>query len=66
MNNIQRFHRDVFNELVCEKNISGTFGDYDYGSDRSRTPEMGIGRTSGKVIDQGHGQALVWSYKQCY
>ena len=45
----------MFNELVCEKNIGGTFGDYDYGSDCSRTPEMGIGRTSGKVIDQGHG-----------
>ena len=44
----------MFNEPVREKNIGGTFGDYDYGSNLSQTLEMGIGRTSGKVTDQRH------------
>ncbi|XWS59538.1 hypothetical protein CRYUN_Cryun08bG0130700 [Craigia yunnanensis] len=54
MNNIQRSHRDLFNEPVGEKNCGGTFGDYDYGSALSQTPGMVVGRTSGKVTDQGH------------
>ncbi|XVE61539.1 hypothetical protein DITRI_Ditri06bG0048800 [Diplodiscus trichospermus] len=51
---MNRSPRDVFNEPVREKNIRGTFGDYDYGSDLSQTPGMGVGRASGKVTDQGH------------
>ena len=51
--NIQRSHRDVFNEPVLE-NIGDTFRDYDYGSDLSQTPGTGVGRTSRKVTDQGH------------
>ncbi|EOY08122.1 ENTH/VHS family protein, putative isoform 1 [Theobroma cacao] len=54
MNNIQRSHRDMFNEPVREKNIGATFGDYDYGSDLLQTPGMGVGRTGGKVTDQGN------------
>ncbi|CBI30249.3 unnamed protein product, partial [Vitis vinifera] len=46
---IQHSHREAIGELV-EKKIGAPYGDYEYGTDLSRNPGLGIGRPS----EQGH------------
>lgn len=52
MTSVQRSHRDSLGRPLHEKNISTAYGDYDYDSDLSQNSALGIGRNSGRVIDQ--------------
>ncbi|KAK0584030.1 hypothetical protein LWI29_006709 [Acer saccharum] len=54
MNSIQSSPRNALTDPIHEKNIGATYGDYDYGSELSRNSSLGVGRTTGRVSDQGH------------
>ncbi|KAJ6407585.1 hypothetical protein OIU84_010966 [Salix udensis] len=51
---LQRSHREAISEPVHEKKkIGAIHGDFEYASDVSRKTSLGIGRTSGRVAEQG-------------
>ncbi|KAI3442863.1 hypothetical protein J3R85_000559 [Psidium guajava] len=50
---IQRLHRDPLGEAVQDKSIGVNYGNYDYGSDTSRSAALGAGRITGKISEQG-------------
>lgn len=50
--NFQRSHRETPTEAVQQK-IGTIYGDLEYSSDMSRNSDVGIGRTSGRIAEQG-------------
>lgn len=46
-------HRDPLGEAVQDKNIGVNYGNYEYGSDMSRSSALGAGRITGKISEQG-------------
>ncbi|KAF8042520.1 hypothetical protein BT93_A0990 [Corymbia citriodora subsp. variegata] len=50
---IQRLHRDSLGEAVQDKRMGVVYGNYDYGSDTSRSSALGAGRITGKISEQG-------------
>ncbi|XP_042481661.1 polyadenylation and cleavage factor homolog 4-like [Macadamia integrifolia] len=51
--NSQRPQREVLSEPVHEKNTGATYGDYEYGSDLSRHPDMGAESGSERLTERG-------------
>lgn len=54
LHNIQRSQREILTESGHEKKIEPTYGDFEYNSDIPRNLGLGIGRSSGRVAEQGH------------
>ncbi|KAM5559582.1 hypothetical protein ABKV19_020979 [Rosa sericea] len=54
MPNIQHSTRDALSERFHEKNVGGEYDDSDYDSDLPRSSTLGIGRSGGNIIEQGH------------
>ncbi|KAL5809717.1 hypothetical protein ACOSQ3_030408 [Xanthoceras sorbifolium] len=57
MHSVQSSPRNALTEPIHEKNIGATYGDYEYGSELSRNSGVGVGRTTGRISDQGHDKA---------
>ncbi|XP_050380359.1 polyadenylation and cleavage factor homolog 4 [Argentina anserina] len=51
---IQRSTRDALSERFHEKNIGAEYDESDYDSDLPRRSNLGIGRSGGNIIQQGH------------
>ncbi|KAI4349017.1 hypothetical protein L6164_009673 [Bauhinia variegata] len=62
IHNIQRSHRDAFNDSIPEKSSPASYVGNEYNSDLSRNLGLGIGRTGGRVSELGHEKAWYKAY----
>ncbi|XP_044473500.1 polyadenylation and cleavage factor homolog 4-like isoform X2 [Mangifera indica] len=57
MHSFRHSYREAQCEPIPRKNIGETYGEYEYGSDLLQNSGLGIGRTTGRVIDQGNDKS---------